>query len=503
MQTSNKSIAKGLLVSEENSDIKMCTLPEIWSRRSNEIAAFRGFRDPAVRIADYTHTLDTISDALNKHPVCEMSAIDIYDAITSVRVYQVAGTTRYYADSIYAKRLAIIRDIYKYLEACGICTNPLWYAPWELIGDGKLDPWLTRDQLVHKLKDAASILADKRILPRYLPDELEQKLMQRIADNILKDGLWAGLLLLLCQGLRVSEARGLCYRDLVALDSRPDRRKINLYSSADKAGKKKARMKNKQSVRSVPEHIEVMTLLKQREAKIKAALGVDDIGDLPIICNGNDYTTPCTYYQFAKFARGELDHLFQNDPDTKKALLIDLYLHPDPADRKTKQIDAADCELSGRLFRRNYATQCYAKTDMSDDDLALTMGHKTDDTSTYPYSEGNLLRLMDKLDHRMILPQLHPGWHITLQPQEHIEVTDRGTMFFTLSPDLLRTGGTVEIIVQTIAPGDAVLLETNRKLPAGTEISIEADYIPAPDTIHLPNTDTIHQPIPKWPKPHK
>ena len=497
MKSTNETNSKKWLPSPETPD-NLCTLPEIWSRHCDDIAVFRGFRSPT--ISDYTHTLDMISDALSKHPACEMSAIDIFDAITSVRVYPVAGTTRYYEDSIYAKRLAIIRDIYKYMESCGICANPLWYAPWELIGDGKLNPWLTSDDLVHKLEDAANALAAKRILPRYLPDDMERKLMQRIADNILEDGRWAGILILLCQGLRVSEARGLRYRDLVTLKSRPDRRKINIYGSADKQGLKKLRTKNKQSVRAVPEHIEVMTLLRKREAYIKATLGVDDIGDLPIICCDDDYTTPCPDTKFAAFIRTALNSLFGAKSDIKKALLIDLYLHPDPIDRKSKQVDPADYELSGRLLRRNYATQCYAKTDISDDDLALTMGHKTDDGNTYPYSESNILRMMDKLDHRMILPDLHPGWHFILQPQDHIDITDCGTVFLTLSPELLRQGGTIEIIAQTIMPGDAIILESNRRLPSGTVINIDTDYIPAPNIMRRPNTDTIHQPLPKWPE---
>ena len=480
-----------------------CTIPEIWSRWSTDIAEFRGWEPAKDRIAEYTSVLAPISSALNHRPASEISAIDIYDAITSARVYPVAGTTRYYADSIYAKRLAIIRDIYKYLESCGICANPLWYAPWELIGDGKLDPWLSSDDLVHKLEEEASALAVKRILPRYLPDELERKLMQRIADNILEDGRWAGILILLCQGLRVSEARGLRYRDLVRLKSRPDRRKINIYGSADKRGKKKLGLKNRQSIRSVPEHIEVMTLLRKREAYIKAKLGVDDIGDLPIICCGEDYITPCPDAKFAKFLHDELDSLFGSRSDVQKALLIDLYLHRDPVDHKNKQIDPADYELSGRLLRRNYATQCYAKTTMDDDDIAITMGHKTDRVIANAYSESNILRMMDKLDHRMILPDLHPGWHFILQPQDHIDITDCGTVFLTLSPELLRQGGTIEIIAHTIMPGDAIILESNRKLPSDAVINIDTDYIPAPNIMRRPNTDTIHQPLPQWPKKTK
>lgn len=483
-----------------NKPDRMCTLPELWSRYRNEIAEFRKFQEPDVRIIDYTRTLNTISETLSKVPACELSAFDIYIAITSVRTYVVGGKIRQYADSIYSKRLAIIRDIYKYLEARGICPNPLWFPPWKLIGDGRLSPWMTQDELLQKLKDEAETLASKRILPRYLPDDVERRLMQRIANNILKDGRWAGLLLLLYQGPRVSEARGLHYRDLVPLQSRPNRRRINLHSSATKDGTQKMSMKNRQSVRAVPEHIEVMTLLKIREAAIRGALNSDDIGDLPIICYGNDYSRPCTSTEFAIFIRKQLDSVFKSDPDTKRALLIDLYLHPDPESADGKQIDPADYELSGRLFRRNYATQCYGKTDMTDDQIAITLGHKTVEDIDYRYSENNILCMMDKLDHRMILPHLHPGWHVTLQPQGRIDSANCGTMFFTIDPVLLSQGATIEIISQTIIPGDAVILETNRKLPPGVEIRMETIYIPTQNTPCRPNTDTIHQPLPPWPK---
>ena len=497
-----KTSPQAWLPEPEKPDAK-CTIPEIWSRWSTDIAEFRGWEPAKDRIAEYTSVLAPISPALGHRPVSEISAIDIYDAIISVRTRIVAGTTRQYAKSIYSKRLSVITDIFKYLESRGICTNPLWHPPWTLIGDGTLDPWLTSDELKYKLEEEACALASKRVLPRYLPDDLERKLMQHIADNILEDGRWAGILILLCQGLRVSEARGLRYRDLVELKSRPDRRKINIYGSADKRGKKKLGLKNRQSIRSVPEHIEVMTLLREREAYIKTKLGVDDIGDLSIICYGNDYTRPCTDAEFARFIRKELDALFKVEPDMRKAMLIDLYLNPDPAEHKNKQIDPADCELSGRLLRRNYATQCYAKTTMDDDDIAITMGHKTDRAIANAYSESNILRMMDKLDHRMILPDLHPGWHVMLQPQDHIDITDCGTVFLTLSPELLRQGGTIEIIAHTIMPGDAIILESNRKLPSGTVINVDTDYIPAPNIMYRANTDTIHQPLPQWPKKTK
>ena len=96
-----------------NKPDRMCTLPELWSRHRNEIAEFRKFQEPDVRIIDYTRTLNTISETLSKVPACELSAFDIYIAITSVRTYVVGGKIRQYADSIYSKRLAIIRDIYK------------------------------------------------------------------------------------------------------------------------------------------------------------------------------------------------------------------------------------------------------------------------------------------------------------------------------------------------------------------------------------------------------
>ena len=90
-----------------------------------------------------------------------------------------------------------------------------------------------------------------------------------------------------------------------------------------------------------------------------------------------------------------------------------------------------------------------------------------------------------------------------LQPQDHIDITDCGTVFVTLSPELLRQGGTIEIIAQTIMPGDAIILESNRRLPSGTVINIDTDYIPAPNIMRQPNTDTIHQPLPQWPKKTK
>ena len=479
---------------------KDSSLLELWSRYCEPIAKFRNFRHSETRLRDYTQTLNTISAALSTIPACMLTAFDILSAITSARTYTMGGVTRLYANSIYEKRLTVIRDTYKYLEARGICSNPLWHPPWELIGDGQLTSWLNPSDLKQELAEAANSLAAKRLLPRYLLDNMERRLVHRIMDKLEDDGRWIGIALLVYQGPRMSEARGVYYGDLVSLTSRSDRHKINLTDSADAHGNKKETMKNRQSVRSVPEHIELMTLLNLREVKTKTDTGTDDISDLPIICYKNDYTRPCTSVEFAVFVRRELDSLFCKDLEAKQALLIDLYLNDDPVFSANDQLDPADLELSGRLFRRNYITQCYCKTDMSDDDIAVTVGHKLAEKIDHIYSERNILRLMEKLDHRMIVPELHPGWNITLHPDDDVKIVDCGTMFFTFDPSIYEQGGTIEIVSQSALPGDAIVLESNRSLPTGVTIDFEALYIPQKQSDKRPNTDTLHQPLPRWPK---
>jgi len=476
-----------------------CTFPELWSRHCYCIADFRHFKDPETRLADYTQVLKTISAGLSKAPACRLSAFDILQAITSVRTYSAGGLTRLYSDDIYKKRLAVIRDAYKYFEAYGICSNPLWHPPWELVGDGHLDAWMTPNDLLQEMAEVASSLSAKRLLPRFLLDDMEDRLMRRVMANITKDGRWAGIALLLYQGPRMSEARGLCYADLVPLVSRPERRKIIYHCGADAQGQKKSTLKNRQSVRANPEHIELMSILRRREDYTKAELGKEGIGNLPVVCYENNFTQPCSSADFASFLRKQLDTLFVSDPEAKRALLIDLYLNDDPTLSGDDQTDPADLELAGRLFRRHFATQCNAKTSMSDDDIAVAMGHKLTDDVSFLYSERNIMRLMDMLDHRMIIPELHPGWDITLHPDDDVKVVDCGTIFFTFDPSIYGQGGTIEIISQSVLPGDAIIMETNRKLPANVTVEFDPIYTPSLPKRSRANTDTLHQPLPEWP----
>ena len=389
-----------------------CTLLEFWSRYHKRIADFRGFKTPQETIEKYTATLKIIAASLKNKKMILLTAYDIWKAVISVR-YKLHGKNagEPYSNSTLNARLTVINDIYQYAESMAICCNPIWMPPWQLIEDINYD--YSAEEIKSQLREKAAKKGKK--LPRGLTKKQEQKLMCMIMDHITEDGRWVALLLMLWCGFRPSEVRGLTYAHLCNFKAHPSRRYIIAAQTATLDGELKSSMKNKHSVRAVPEHIELQSVLKVRSAFVKSQLSTDDLSHLPIACFGNDFERRCTSTELSLFAKKQLRKLFKDDQSLENAVLA-LFAgeltdnNDDPvSDIATAEDKNADMEISARMLRRNYATKCYAESRMTDVQIRLTMGHKVDVVVHDPYGESSLWLILQNMDHRCIIPTLHDG----------------------------------------------------------------------------------------------
>lgn len=462
------------------------TLMEMWSCYHKEIAKFCNFNCPEETIKDYTSALAPIAWALDEKPAALMSAYDVWDGVVSARF---KGNGKPYASSTFSKRMAAVNDIYKYAEAMAICCNPIWLSPWDLLGD--IDYSENADELREALAETAREV--KKKLPRFLSPEQEKKLMEMIAMHITEDGRWVGVLILLWCGARPSEVRGLRYEKLIHFADHPERRYIQFYELLEKE-----RMKNKYSVRDVPEHIEMHYLMQIREEFTRSKMGTEDIGNLPLVCFGNDFQRACTAVELSSFVRQQLKMLFDSQEIGAQALSIFL----DPIEDSTAETPAdasADLEIAARMLRRNFSTKNYAESQLKDTQSRLAMGHKTECAEACPYSENHLWEMLQRMDHRMILPECHLGWNTVLVPGQH-EIVDTGIHHFKIPREVMLQGAEINGYVFLNELGDALCLELKKVLPPGVEIEIEPIY---QSKAELPkdrlNTDYAHWPLPKWP----
>lgn len=477
----------------------LCTPLQLWSRYCWDIASYRGFCNVEDTVSEYTASLKRIEGALSKITLCHADVFCLWDAVISVRGrVNSSGDYIPYRPGSYAKRLTILHDIFSFAEARHICTDPFWFSPWELLGD------LNKEIFELTSKDLQDMLGARithKVLPRYLSAQQEQKLLRKILKHIKEDGRWLGLAILLFCGMRPSEARGLYFRAVKCFSSHPDRRYIRLYQSAEGNGDPKVHMKNRYAPRAIPEHIELLHVMALREEYIRECTGIDDLSALPVISYKNEFSRPCTASELAIFTKQQLLALFGREYMSDMAGLI--HLESTAASEEVGENNfeiadyVADMEIAPRLLRRNFATKNYAETRLFDWQSRLTMGHETEAKTCAPYGESNLWEMLLAMDHRMILQEIHPGWHTKYHGGTYsVEVADSGVHYLTIEQGRISSLSKVIIEADVDTQGDDFLLELFRCFPVD-RIKVEVQYRPVSANCQIPrvNSDAAHWPL--------
>ena len=127
------------------------------------------------------------------------------------------------------------------------------------------------------------------------------------------------------------------------------------------------------------------------------------------------------------------------------------------------------------------------------------MRHKLDDPLRHPYAEADVYEVLADMDHRMIQPRLHPDWKSDLSTRLPLVITNIGVYFVEIPAEQIAQGLTISIDIETLEPGDDLLLELQRRLPPGSKVIIEPQpSLPASPLNIRPITDALHWPI-RWP----
>lgn len=257
-------------------------------------------------------------------------------------------------------------------------------------------------------------------------------------------------------------------------------------------------MKTKTSYRRVPEHIELHEIMKMREKIIVDAMGTADIGGLPAICAGNDFSKPCTDTEMSTFAKQELLKLLGNEE--LSSIALEMYTDEEFENEMTLLDDeddlSAQFSLSTYSLRKNFATKEYAETLLSDTQVRLEMGHKLDDPLRYPYAESDVYEMLLAGDHRMIEPWLRSDWYTVLGANDDVEIQNAGKHFLLIPKDVVVGGIEIDIDIEALDASDKLIMELYRRLPAETEMLVEEKTMPASIvSTERVNTDYEHWPV--------
>lgn len=392
-----------------------CNVFEIWSRYHQNIRDFRDFSENTVY--EYTTALTQLDQALAvEKPVSEMNEWDVWRIATS-NLYRENGKP--YATNTITKRFSVLHDIFMFLEARGVCADPMTIPPWKLIfpdeavPDYELSVWELKEHLVDKYN---SRLADKdKPLPRELPENAEQKLVKMILDNLQHvNEPWFALAVHLYTIIRISELCALNLGDFVMFcnPERKHRSFINIGRSVDyKTGSAKDHMKTVNAPRRIPEHMELRSIRMMYLSYLSDALKDAGIDQLPVACMG-DPSKRCVPARYSKFARSVLLKVL--DGDSMQDLALGEYVSEITQEQEIRtETDSTDQEDLGtietRILRRNSFTKFTTETMLDAEVIRAFGGHdfnRTDRRYKYVYSEDDLWENLLKVDERVISPEL-------------------------------------------------------------------------------------------------
>ena len=479
-----------------------CTLLQIWSRYHEKIQLFCRFNDKTAE--NYTAALKQIEDAPTmQKPASKLDAYDIWEAVVFAMFIPTgkrAGEP--YSPSALEKRLSVIHDIYMFLEALAVCADPLWLPPWQLVKVGNRPDY---NLSVGDLKDAVQRKHRERcrtaggeLRLRALRAAAERSLIRMAVEHIDElDRPWLALALLVYLPIRLGEVCGLDLGDFCPFSApeRSTRCYIKLGRAvAYNSVKEKDTMKNRNAVRKTVEPIELHSIKSLYLDALRAA-GVSNLDSVPVAC-GRAAGERCKPARLSAFVKEQLKKVI--DPKDLELLALDAYLEDDtPVSGEDEK-----APLEARILRRNAFTKLTAETPLdSDSQIRPIGGHETDGDYPYVFSEDSLWHILQRIDHRMILPELHDETWVTRLSKERLEASACETVRqkFVLSPELLQNGGTLIIDVDADSPGDSVLLEMMRILPQESSVRKEYYYMDMPShSSGRAITDGVHWPVKKW-----
>ena len=428
-----------------------CNLLEYYSRYYPEIKAFRSLSDRTMR--DYHRVLEQIESVPTIHqPMGHLSAYDIFAIVTSERIKRKGKNKGLpYSNGTIAKRAAVIHDIYLFAECNGVCSDPLWHAPMDILN-------ISESQL---FDSGLNALIEKRMSSsnpiRYIGKNNMKVVVSYIYRHI-NDSRFPclGVAVNIYVPTRSGEVSGSNLGDFVnySVPGYRDRTYLRLGRSTEySTGITKDRMKNVNAVRRAPVHIELQKLFdKHVQWLINDQLfSEEEIRALPTASIGAP-TQRCSAAQLGLFIKKILSEVLTGE-ELDDLALVDLAEMVEASEEARRNM--AREPVQARILRRNCISAYNLETTMDpDSEIRPISGHKTD--LTYEkMSEDDLIRIMEKMDQRIILHALRNDSDVVLTAENmHYSGQD------IVSKEIVAPKrGRLEITVITNCPGDQVLLE--------------------------------------------
>lgn len=370
------------------------SLKEYWGKHCTFIAKDRHWAiqtgdqysfETCATLRQYDDYIRKVAGCLDM-PIAEITPANILRAVSDVaKMYQ-------YQEATVKTIISALRDVFSYAATCGHAYNIL---SKNRAGDRSNN--LTTLMIQRILAPAAANVEMKELsdsCPRALTIGQQGRLALYAAEHVLEDGRFCGILISLYTGMRPAECRGLRWNDFRSFPDHTDRHYLIVDEILNDKFLYSKQVKTKNALRSIPIHIEIEGALQKRKEFVQQNMGADtDIGELPIVCFGNEFKKPCRGPDYSNFAFKLLKE-FGVSSEQLGFFLLD----------ESDNLTPSDCHPPMRILRRNFATVLQACTDMSLEEKEYIFGHRISGKDgakkrvEYSRNMDRLWRIAQKLD---------------------------------------------------------------------------------------------------------
>lgn len=412
----------------------------------------------ALYIRQCNRNMDAIAQYLPDKPMADLSVFELLQAVQKSK----CANGKEYADSTLKGRLSLLRDIYDFAEDRGDACNDLGY--------------ISNKQLRYYLKGVGMSPKERKKLFRQLTKESgtkarsltsaqQAKLVRIILEHIEEDGRYLALAILLYTGMRPGECRGLNWYDFVCFQSHPARHMLPIDKQRDDHNNLVDRLKRPSSYRKIGVHFELEEIIQRRlEFTLKHFSSFEEIAAYPMCCFENEFKRGCTRSQLSTFAVKIIKESIRVSEDVMMSCTLDMFAYEDDL-LPSNEDNGEDLRVCTYLLRHDFWTWMQASTELSAEEKRYLFGHailedRTDRRPLYN-NEDQLWDMLIKLDHTIKYFPLHEArFRGTLQPNSALAVPNKGHYTLRLSPELLRTGGRVTIVLQANEYDDPIMIKT-------------------------------------------
>ena len=331
---------------------------------------------------------------LNDNPL-EAYAKEDFEKIFSLLPERKKEYGQVYHEKVLRHFWHITNRVLKIASKHDVCPNVLWGSE-ELLPE-ETDEEAAEKELV-RLKKSLTIQEEFQIAEMLLIDP-EQS------------GQRMGLTLMFCLGLRNSEACGADFRDIHPMEGHPEIARLLVYKST-KNGSNIVKMggKTKNMGRMIPIPSRLKSLLDKRykilEEKAMAGElpgydtpeGLQNLKNLPIACDGQDFTRRCSVRLLTKEGKAVLE-CSSVDEDVLSYISRDI---------RRDQEGVMEKDPTAYLFRRNFGTHLYL-LGLEESEIQYIIGHEIEDpgeTRSIFRSEEKLYPIAQKLALRPVVNDL-------------------------------------------------------------------------------------------------